>query len=1144
MALANREERRRNFRADLYSLKEKGYLTAEIVDHIAKAHNQYHLDLMEEAVQTEGKVNVAKAQIPTSVTLPSKTKAISPATKPHRVKKTLSPEEVRERNITWSLNIGVIFLLIGGLFVATSNWETMSGYMKSSAIATVAFLFFGLSYISKKVLNIDKTAFAFTVLGGLFLPIFILSLGWFGLLGPYLSINGEGKYFLGTLGSIFPAIVYVSFARALKSRLFVWFSFVSFMIGIAFLLAAFNLSADVFYLGIMTVNAIVIAIYHWMKKQQHLVLFTNELVFFSQLNLVLSTLFMLFLYDNHILYSFNLLLTAVIYLSMMFVTGKKEFHFVFSGMIVYGAYQLIENSFLEIVGPIFYALVAVGFLFVPQLLKDTFPLQKAFQYTSAVISGLAFIYISFEGMIFKFGEPSIVLLLAYFIIAGNFIYLANDKRTILFNYLSSIFLASGLYELIALLNESLLDLNFALLLFLVGFLLFIMFGIMSTTKYIDVIKDSTRNVAAVIMILGIFIAEGLGEWWELALMFLLFAVALFLLGKVEKRTFFQRVSDWSIPVTGGLAIASLGEEISLSSNFYQEQLGLTVDFAAGSLVILLSSYGWKKVGEKLLSISSLYVSMAFYTISISFSLAIPVDLVALSPLVLLVGVGMYSLFYAYTGMTWVPFIISGTTLITYFLAWDALFGYTSVEYLKFTGGALLLFVIAILFNKKECNLFRGFAWTAHCFYPLALLFTLLVYSDHAAVSFAVAVAAYAVSVHHVTKEWKIKAFLYGAFTSLFFAFLTGFVQIYSEYQNHYAFMLTSITIVIYWLLTTPGFKQRTVYFLVPFSILGSASFILVYPFGWIEFTATLGYAVGVLFFLNRIKWDVISFIPLLLVFIATVEYTLLSKTHEIYDLPLTAVLGILLTIIGKIVYKQLYVLWENGYVRQFDSFSLAAFLFFAYMYTFEPLTIWTVPLPGILISINLWLQGYRVEPKWSFLMPIFAGVYLLQPYYATIAWLDLPQLWEREIFVLPLVIVVIFLQLATKGRFEQLIHQLEWAVLIIVSLLLVQDGLQSSTIYDAIILGTLSLISMITGMYIKVKSYFFVGAGVLLLNLLLQTRPFWGNMPWWAYLLVAGSILIGIASYHEWHKQKTARGENTLISFIKEKIVYKLKEWK
>lgn len=1140
MTLENREERRRNFRADLYSLKRKGYLTAEVVDHVAKSHNQYHLDLMSE----EGRVYEEKTQNAPSETVSPRARVVTPLPNPRKVKKTRSPEEVRERNMTWSLNIGVIFLLIGGLFVATSNWETMSAFMKSGAIATVAFLFFGLSYISKKLLHINKTAFAFTVLGSLFLPIFILSLGWFGLLGPYLSITGEGKHVLGTIGSILPASVYISFARTLKSRLFVWFSYVSIMLGIAFLLAALNLAMDVFYLGIMAVNAIVIAVYHRLKKQEHLVLFTKELVFFSQMNLVLSTLFMLFLYDNHILYSFNLLLTAVIYLSMMFVTGRKEFHFVFSGMIVYGAYQLIENSFLDEVGPIFYSLVAVGFLFVPQLLKDTFPLQKAFQYTSAVISGFAFIYISFEGMLLKLGEPSIVLMFAYFIIAGNFIYLANDKKTFLFNYLSSIFLASAIYELIALINNILLDLNFALTLFLVGFLLFIVFGIMRLTKYIDVIKVSARIVAVVIMILGIFIAEGLRDWWELALMFMLFAVAAFLLSKVERRAFFQRVVSWTIPVSIGLAIASLGEEVSLSYEFYRNQLGITVNFATASMAILLSSYKWKKAGEKLLSLTSLYCSMAFYTISIGFSLAFPVDIALLSPFVWLLGVGMYSLFYACTGMNWIPFIISGTTLITYFLAWDALFGYTSVEYLKFTCGALLLFVIGFLIDKKEIYLFRGFTWIAHCFYPLALLFTFFVYGNYALVSFAVAVAVYAISVRLATKEWKIKALLYGAYTSLFFAFTTGIVQTYFEYYNHYAFMLTSSIIAVFWLWATPGFKQRTAYYLVPFSMLGIASFILVYPFGWIEFTATLGYAAGVLFFLNRIKWDVISFIPLLLVFIATIEYTLLSKMNEIYDLPLTAMLGILLTIIGKRVYKQLYVKGEKGHVRQFDSFSLTAFLFFSYMYTLDSLTIWTVPVPGVLISLNWWLLRTRVQQKWSFLMQTFAGVYLLEPYYATIAWIDLPRLWEREIYVLPLVMVVIFLQLTAKGRFEKLIYQMQWAVLIIVSLLLIQDGLASSTIYDAIILGTLSLISMITGMYIRVKSYFFVGAGVLLLNALLQTRPFWGNMPWWAYLLIAGSILIGIASYNEWHKQKTVRGEATLITLLKEKIIYKLKEWK
>ena len=172
------EERRKNFRKELFSLREKGYLSEAIVDTVARAHHQYHLDLLE--METE----------PPSTEINVPIKAAAPE-KPKKVKKKLTPEEIRERNITWLLNIGVIFLLIGGLFVATSNWESMTSFMKSGSIAVVALLFYGTAFLTKKVLKIEKTAFAFSVLGSLFLPIFILSLGWFGLLGT-IFINRWG----------------------------------------------------------------------------------------------------------------------------------------------------------------------------------------------------------------------------------------------------------------------------------------------------------------------------------------------------------------------------------------------------------------------------------------------------------------------------------------------------------------------------------------------------------------------------------------------------------------------------------------------------------------------------------------------------------------------------------------------------------------------------------------------------------------------------------------------------------------------------------------------------------------------------------------------------------------------------------------
>jgi hypothetical protein len=116
-------------------------------------------------------------------------------------------------------------------------------------------------------------------------------------------------------------------------------------------------------------------------------------------------------------------------------------------------------------------------------------------------------------------------------------------------------------------------------------------------------------------------------------------------------------------------------------------------------------------------------------------------------------------------------------------------------------------------------------------------------------------------------------------------------------------------------------------------------------------------------------------------------------------------------------------------------------------------------------------------------------------------------------------------------------------VLLLAALLLVLDGLASSTVHDALILGSLSLISVLAGVWLRIKAYFFVGSGVLLLNVLLQTRPFWGNLPWWGYLLGAGTVLISVASFNEWNKQKKAKGEKTHLARMGEKLLAKLKQW-
>jgi hypothetical protein len=321
------------------------------------------------------------------------------------------------------------------------------------------------------------------------------------------------------------------------------------------------------------------------------------------------------------------------------------------------------------------------------------------------------------------------------------------------------------------------------------------------------------------------------------------------------------------------------------------------------------------------------------------------------------------------------------------------------------------------------------------------------------------------------------------------------------------------------------------------------SVLAIYPFNWIPYSATLVYAIGVLLYLHKLKWDLIAIIPLFFVFLATVEFSFFNEMSKTQNLLLTGGMGILFSVIGQIHYKMIFKRGKKLQEIKIDGYTFISLLYFLFMYYFENQSIWSNALPGVLIAVFIMLQRRRVPAVYSVFIEILGGVFLLQPYYSIINILRVPQLWDREAHVLPWVLLIIFIRLKLNGRYNNLTKPLEWIVLIYVSLLLIQDGLASNTIYDAIILGSLALLAMLAGMFLQLKAYFFVGSSVLLLNLFLQTRPYWGNMPWWGYLLIVGFILITVASFNEWNKQKNQKGQTTFITRIKDQIVNKIKLW-
>lgn len=1135
----NREERRQIFRNELYTLKRQGYLEQEEVDHLIAVHNQYSRDLIT-------KEDEARALAAQSIT----EKPIVATTQVKKQKSTkkrkITNEEIRERNISWLLNLGVILLLIGGLFVATSNWATMSDLMKAASIGLVSLLFYGIAFIALKLLKIEKTAVAFIVLGSLFIPIFILSLGWFQLLGEFLSFEGEGKFLLGVIGSILIFPIYATIAQRLTSRLFVWFSLITLTAGAAFFLRAVGWGIDAFYLGMILYNSGLVIGIQMMKKRGTQPLFTKELAPFAQVNLVLSTLLLLFFYENQVFYGFNLILTACIYLAMIYVSGKKQYHFVFSVMLVYATYQIFESWVFDAFSPMGFAFVGIVFLLVPRFIIKEFGLEKAFRSTSAIVSILAFLYISVEGMLLRADEPSIILLLAYLMIAANFLYLANTESTRLFRYLSPVFLASALFEGVRILDQWLDFPIYTLPIFFIGYILFLI-GWIIGHKWLQVIKQSLRDVGFIIMSLVIWVGFLLAQWWELGLMLLLLATVLFVMVKIDGRKPSLLITPWLFPIVIGISIVCFGEEFYSHSSFYSEDLGRPFHFASAGLLTLVTSWVLLKLKIRDLSTSSFLTGEVFYALALLYSLILPMDHMIVRPSLWFVGIFLFYIMYQFTDYKWMRSVVAGSSLAFYFIIQIPLH-----EQIKFTStmdsfvlglGGMLLLLISIWLKRRDGELASAFAWVGQIYLVPALLLTYFAFGAASTWPLLIGVVIYVISIRFAHVEWSIKLFLYGAFTTLFLAMDAGLRLFVGEALSHYAFLLTSITLGVYYTLANKLFKKRAFYYLVPFSLLGLIDLLSVYPVTGTLYLVLTGYAVGLLVLLHYGNWGNLVILPLLLFLFGTLEFIRTAEYSALVNVFLLAVIGVGLLATGCMLYKRLWEPREKLPVVKVDGYTIAAFLFFASIYLFRSETFWAGIVHGVLVSVALWIQRLRVPSEIRFGLTFLAGAYLLLPYYTILNELELHPLWQQEAILLPWVLLMIYLKVTLRGKWSRLINYIQWAVLLLVSLLLVADGLASSTIYDALILGSLSLVSLLAGMWLRIKAYFFVGSGVLLLNVLLQTKPYWGNLPWWGYLLIVGTLLITIASFNEWNKQKVTRGEKTFLIKIIETIRKKLKQW-
>lgn len=1131
----------------MLELMKEGYINQQEFNRFLSAYEQY-IDSQNEKMEKAVKDEIDPIQLSEGKELIPRPVKSEKKPNPPKVKQAndKTPEQIRERNITWLLVIGVVFLLISGLVVATSTWEQMGALLKVLTLIGVSVFFLVLSAVCSSFLKIEKTAFAFLTLGSLLLPIAIIAIGYFGLFGEYLTLTGEGRYLLGVICTLLPLPLYARNAMKNNSRLFVWifYLFLSFFIG--FTIASGKVSVDVYYFLMMIFNGALLYGYHRLRDQNSIRIFIRELPAYAQLNLVISTIMMLFVFDHMLFYSFNILVTAILYIAMIFVYNTKDYHLIFSALFAYGIYQLTENSVLHSIDLFVYSLIGAAYLGFAYLTKKDSYLKSVFHYTSAIMSLCAFLYISYQGILLRSQDDSWILLLAYITIVCTYTYLSNISQINIFRWLAAVFLFVSGLQLWDLAFEP-KNLSAQLFMFIYAVIIFTTIGLRNKIKFLSSLNVSAYYVSIVVMILTVMYGLVVETYIQVFLMFVIMGF-LSLLVFFSQSEQYKQVAVWFNAICWWFAMFVLYPELIGYSSTYMEIFNVPFHLALSGVILLLISLLWKKSGWSLLENASFYIGQLSYLLAVLLLTDLQlIDPVIVRPVILLIGVGVSVWFVRYTRLeiAWLAVSILSLAFYISLISTFSITGFASVIWFVVFAPVLLLIADRYAGIYAE-GLKPYFFWLAHAvqfFIMLLIVLDQLVVHQLNPIILFIPLTVYIYSTLIGKVEWQVKLFLYAGLSVIpvLLAGYSFYFKLTDAIPFAYYFIISSVIMVLVWFTVPLLWKRRIDWYIVPFSIVSLITVVALGPISTpAELVVVISFVILILYLLHKRKWMTLLLFPLLLSILVWDQQTLITPKMLT---GISIVCFFVLLIAGRVLYAKLCQKVGEDWFIDWYSFIALAYVGYAASFIGPENSVWIKILPYMLLALWLAMQIKRIDHTiWKKSLVTLAVICLLPIYYHIlfeyISYIN--PLFHAELIALPVMFLSIAISKKVWNDYRSAMTNLQTVILAGITVYLVYDAIQSQTIWDALIIGTLSIVSLLAGMKFHIKSYLFTGLATLIFNVIYQTKPYWGNLPWWVYLLVAGITFISVASYNEWKKQRKAEGQ--FVKKMKE-IVAQLKEW-
>ena len=288
----------------------------EIKNEIKNAENNFHKDeqiIKKEVYEYKSQNNIHKEEEN------DKSIALSKI-----IKDYIDKNNISQGNLFFSL--GVVFISIAGIVFATTTWSVIPNIYKILIIFIVSLILNFLSNIANKKFKLFKTSLTLYVLFCIITSLIPLSMGYFHMLGEYLSISGVGKFLLYAISLLVFIVLFLMYA--IKNKFKKVTTYLLYTVNIEILLLTLNFTKrfDLIMCVLSLYNLILMIVANVFKEKRFLIS-TKEVKEVSNNTLLLLSILSITNMSSGILMTLLSIYFAILYVNNNIKVEHKKFDF-------------------------------------------------------------------------------------------------------------------------------------------------------------------------------------------------------------------------------------------------------------------------------------------------------------------------------------------------------------------------------------------------------------------------------------------------------------------------------------------------------------------------------------------------------------------------------------------------------------------------------------------------------------------------------------------------------------------------------------------------------------------------------------------------------------------------------------------------